>query len=41
MEVSVCLINLQDSVPEHEKDRSRDIIRENLAFIRVNASFGE
>jgi citrate lyase subunit beta/citryl-CoA lyase len=25
----------------HEKDRSRDMIRENLAFIRANASFGE
>jgi citrate lyase beta subunit len=25
----------------HEKDRSREMIRENLAFIRANAAFGE
>ena len=28
-------------MPNDEKDRSRELIRENLSFIRKNAAFGE
>ena len=32
--------DMEDSVPIHEKDRSREMIRDSLASIRQNASFG-